>query len=52
MQKPGQSLARQNLVADFNGDGKLDVFVADTGLGQHDGFKDSYFLSQPDGTST
>jgi len=48
--KPGQSLARQNLVADFNGDGKLDVFVADTGLGQHDGFKDSYFLSQPDGT--
>ena len=48
--KPGQSLARQNLVADFNGDGKLDIFVADTGLGQHSGFKDSYFLSQPDGT--
>ena len=48
--KPGQSLARQNLVTDFNGDGKLDIFVADTGLGQHTGFKDSYFLSQPDGT--
>ena len=48
--KPGQSLARQNLVADFNGDGKLDVFVADHGLGSHNGFKDSYFLSQPDGT--
>jgi len=48
--KPGQSLARQNLVADFNGDGKLDIFVADHGLGQHDGFKDSYFLSQLDGT--
>ncbi|MDB3882932.1 FG-GAP-like repeat-containing protein [Amylibacter sp.] len=48
--KPGQSLARQNLVVDFNGDGKLDVFVADHGLGSHGGFKDSYFLSQPDGT--
>jgi hypothetical protein len=47
--KPGQSLARQNLVVDFNGDGKLDVFVADTGLGSHGGFKDSYFLSQPNG---
>jgi hypothetical protein len=47
--KPGQSLARQNLVADFNGDGKLDIFVADHGLGQHAGFKDSYFLSQPGG---
>ena len=48
--KPGHSLARQNLTADFNNDGKLDVFVGDIGLGSHEGYRDSYFLSQPDGT--
>jgi len=47
---PGMSLARQNLVADFNGDGILDLYVADTGLGTHSGFRDSYFLSQTNGT--
>lgn len=47
---PGQSLARQNLVGDFNGDGVEDVFIADHGLGTHKGFRDSYFLSQPDGS--
>lgn len=47
---PGQSLSRQNLVADFNGDGRLDLFIADTGVGTHNGFRDSYFLSQSDGT--
>ena len=45
----GFSLARQNLVADFNNDGVLDLFVADTAVGTHDGIRDSY-LSQPDGT--
>jgi peptidoglycan hydrolase-like protein with peptidoglycan-binding domain len=47
---PGQSLARQNLVADYNADGRPDLYIADTGIGSHDGFRDSYFLSQPDGT--
>ncbi len=47
---PGHSLARQNLVADFNGDDILDLFIADHAIGHHDGIRDSYFLSQPDGT--
>lgn len=47
---PGQGNPIQNLVADFNGDGKLDIFIADTGIGSWKGFRDSYFLSQPNGT--
>ena len=47
--EPGQSSPLQTLVADFNGDGKLDIFVADVGMGNWNGYKDSYFLSQPDG---
>ena len=47
---PGFSLARQNLVADFNNDGVLDLFVADHAVGTHNGIRDSYYLSQPDGT--
>ena len=47
---PGQGNPIQNLVADFNGDGALDIFVADTGIGSWKGFRDSYFLSQPNGT--
>ena len=46
----GQSLSRQNLVADFNNDGVLDLFIADHGVGTHKGIRDSYFLSQNDGT--
>ncbi|MEJ6610536.1 MAG: FG-GAP-like repeat-containing protein [Paracoccaceae bacterium] len=46
----GHSLARQNLVADFNGDDILDLFIADHAIGHHDGIRDSYFLSQTDGT--
>ena len=49
-ENPGQDLARQQLVADYNGDGTLDVYIADTGIGQHRGYRDSYYLSQPDGT--
>lgn len=47
---PGQSLVGKNLVADFNNDGVLDLFLADNGVGTHNGFRDSYFLSQPDGS--
>ena len=47
---PGFSLARQNLVADFNNDGMLDLFVADHAVGTHNGIRDSYYLSQPDGS--
>ena len=49
-ERPGHSLARQNLVADYNGDGRLDVYIADHAVRNHDGIRDSYFLSQPDGT--
>ena len=47
---PGQGSPLQNLIADYNGDGKLDIFIADTGMGSHKGHRDSYFLSQPNGT--
>jgi type I restriction enzyme R subunit len=44
------SSARQLLVADYNNDKVLDFYVADHGIGTHDGVRDSYFLSQPNGT--
>ena len=49
---PGQQLSRQQLIADFNNDDVLDFYLADTGVGggNHNGFRDSYFLSQKDGT--
>ena len=46
----GLSLARQPLIADFNNDKVFDFYVGDHGLGTHDGVRDSYFLSQPNGT--
>ena len=46
----GMSLGRQLLVADYNNDKLLDFYVADTGVGTHNGMRDSYFLSQPNGT--
>ena len=48
--QPGQSGPRQTLVVDFNNDEVLDIFIADHGYGTHKGFRDSYFLSQSDGT--
>ena len=45
----GMSLGRQLLIADYNNDGKLDFYIADHGIGTHNGFRDSYFLSQPSG---
>ena len=47
---PGMSLGKNILVADYNNDGVLDFYIADHGLGTHDGVRDSYFLSQSNGT--
>jgi len=46
----GMSLASHALVADYNTDGILDFYVSDTAVGTHNGFRDSYFLSQLNGT--
>lgn len=48
--KPGMSLGRQILAADFNGDDRLDFYVADNAVGTHNGARDSYYLSQDNGT--
>jgi len=45
----GMSLGRQLLVADYNNDNILDFYIADHGIGTHNGVRDSYFLSQPNG---
>jgi hypothetical protein len=49
----GMSAGRQLLVADYNNDDILDFYIADTGAKWGvalTGHKDSYFLSQPNGT--
>jgi hypothetical protein len=49
----GMSGARQILVADYNNDNTLDFYIADGGAGgggHLPGYRDSYFLSQPNGT--
>ena len=46
----GMSAGRQLLFADYNNDDILDFYVADHGVGTHNGVRDSYFLSQPNGT--
>ena len=40
----GMSLGRQLLVADYNNDSILDFYIADTAVGTHNGFRDSYFF--------
>ena len=47
---PGLEGPNQILVADYNNDGVMDMYFADTGVGSVDGQVNSYFLSQPDGT--
>ena len=47
---PGLEGPNQVLNADYNNDGVLDFYFADTGVGNVDGQVNSYFLSQPDGT--
>ena len=49
-QDSGMSLGYRALVADYNNDGVLDFYIADTAVGTHNGFRDSYFLSQPNDT--
>ena len=47
---PGLEGPNQILIADYNNDGVMDMYYADTGVGNVDGQVNSYFLSQPDGT--
>jgi hypothetical protein len=47
---PGMALGGQPLIADYNNDGVLDFYVTDPGVQDFKGHRDSYFLSQPDGT--
>jgi len=48
---PGMSLGGQLLVADYNNDDTLDFYITDNGIEDWAvGYRDSYFLSQPDGT--
>jgi len=47
---PGMSLGGQLLVAHFNNDDTLDFYINDVGISDNNGARDSYFLSQPDGT--
>ena len=44
------SLGYRALVSDYNKDDILDFYIADTGLGTHNGYRNSYFLSQSNGT--
>ena len=48
--KPGISLGRQILVADFNNDKVMDFYIADNAVGTHGGARDSYYLSQVNNT--
>ena len=47
---PGLEGPNQILIADYNNDGVMDMYYADTGVGGIHGQVNSYFLSQPDGT--
>jgi len=46
----GLAAGRQLLIADYNNDKVLDIYIADHGVGKPDGYRDSYYLSQPNGT--
>ena len=46
----GMVLGRQLLIADYNNDKVLDIYIADHGVGKPNGYRDSYYLSQPNGT--
>ncbi|MDC0597608.1 VCBS repeat-containing protein [Candidatus Pseudothioglobus singularis] len=48
----GMSLGRRLLIADFNNDKLLDIYINDTSVSgpKKHGYRDSYYLSQPNGT--
>jgi hypothetical protein len=47
----GMSAGRQLLIADYNNDKVLDIYIPDHGqTHQNQGYRDSYYLSQPNGT--
>ena len=47
----GMSVGRQLLIADYNNDKVLDIYIPDHGqTHQSKGYRDSYYLSQPNGT--
>jgi hypothetical protein len=47
----GMSSGRQLLIADYNNDKVLDIYIPDHGqTHQNQGYRDSYYLSQPNGT--
>ena len=47
---PGMTGVNVILLADYNNDSILDFYLPDAGMEDNDGYRDSYFLSQPDGT--
>ncbi len=47
---PGMALGGQLIVADYNNDGVMDFYITDPGIQDYNGHRDSYFLSQKDGT--
>ena len=47
---PGMSLGKGLQIADYNNDGVLDFYINDHGTGGQNGYRDSYFLSQLNGT--
>ena len=49
-EEPGMALGGQPIVADYNNDGVLDFYITDPGIQDYNGHRDSYFLSQKDGT--
>jgi hypothetical protein len=48
--QPGQTGGNVILLGDYNNDSIPDIYIADPGMEDWGGFRDSYFLSQPDGT--
>jgi len=49
-EEPGMSGGNVILLADYNNDSILDIYIGDPGMVGYDGFRDSYYLSQADGT--
>jgi len=48
--QPGMTGGNAILLGDYNNDSIPDIYIADSGMEDWGGYRDSYFLSQPDGT--